>query len=236
LYAGEISLVDTWLGRLLVTVENLGLLENTAIIVTSDHGFYLGEHGWIGKSAIERGVQRFLPLYQEVAHVPLLVHLPGAKPRRSDALVQPVDIAPTILDLVGVPIPDTMQGHSWKPLLAGESVQVREFAWSGPAVHHRGRYRPSTLTTADGWSLIYNGHVEPPEEGREIWAVDGRLREEVLPPHLPEPELFYLPDDPRQEHNLFGDHRDRAERIFAQHITLLRELGVPERALDLRRL
>jgi hypothetical protein len=103
-------------------------------------------------------------------------------------------------------------------------------------VHHRGRYRPSTLTTADGWSLIYNGHVEPPEEGREIWAVDGRLREEVLPPHLPEPELFYLPDDPRQEHNLFGDHRDRAERIFAQHITLLRELGVPERALDLRRL
>lgn len=235
LYAGEISLVDTWLGRFLTTVENLGLMETTAIIVTADHGFYLGEHGWIGKSLIDRGVQRFLPLYEEVAHVPLIAYIPGAKPRRSSALVQPVDIAPTVLDLFGIPNPDSMQGHSWKPLLSGQSGEVRDFAWSGPAVHHRGRYRPSTITTAEGWSLIYNGQVEPPLGGREIWAVDGRLREEVLPAHLPEPELYYLPEDPKQSRNLFHDRRDVAERIRSGHLDLLERLGVPEESLELRR-
>lgn len=236
LYAGEVSLVDTWLGRFLATVENLGLLENTAVIVTSDHGFYLGEHGWIGKSLIDRGVQRFLPLYEEVARIPLLVFVPGVRSGRSKALVQPVDVAPTVLGLFGVPTPDRMQGHSWRPLLAGELTQVREFAWSGPAAHHRGRYRPSTITTADGWCLIYNGQVEPPAGGRDIWAIDGRLREEVLPAHLPEPELYYLPDDPRQERNLFHDHRDLVESLRLKHIAFLEHLGVPERALELRRL
>jgi arylsulfatase A-like enzyme len=235
LYAGEVSLVDTWLGWFLITVENLGLLDSTAIIVTADHGFYLGEHGWIGKSLIDRGVQRFLPLYEEVARVPMLVYIPGIKPGRSGALVQPVDIAPTVLELLDIPAPAEMQGHSWTPLFTGNAVSVRDFAWSGPAVHHRGRYRPSTVTTADGWCLIYNGQVEPPTGEREIWAVDGRLREEVLPPHVPEPELYYLPDDPRQGRNLFLDHRDRAEKIRSKHLDMLEQLGVSEEALELRR-
>ena len=105
LYAGEVSLVDTWLGRFMVTLENMGLLDNTAIILASDHGFYLGEHNWMGKTSIQKGLHRFVPLYEEVAHVPQIVYLPGAKPGRSNALVQPVDIAPTVLDIMGMPTP-----------------------------------------------------------------------------------------------------------------------------------
>ena len=126
LYAGEVSLVDTWLGRFMVTLENMGLLDNTAIILASDHGFYLGEHNWMGKTSIQKGLHRFVPLYEEVAHVPQIVYLPGAKPGRSNALVQPVDIAPTVLrgDLTAPgmpaqPTPGSMQGSSWMPLLAG---------------------------------------------------------------------------------------------------------------------
>ena len=82
LYAGTVTMVDTWLGHLLQRIEALGLLETTAVIFTSDHGFYLGEHGWIGKSRIMAGHQHFLPLYEELAHVPLIVYAPGLKPGR----------------------------------------------------------------------------------------------------------------------------------------------------------
>ncbi|HIC89212.1 MAG TPA: sulfatase, partial [Anaerolineae bacterium] len=76
LYAGEVSLVDRWIGFLLERVEDLGLLEGTAIIITSDHGFYLGEHGYIGKSLIRGTRHQSLPLYPEVSRIPLLIRLP----------------------------------------------------------------------------------------------------------------------------------------------------------------
>ena len=235
LYAGEVSLVDTWLGRFMVTLENMGLLDNTAIILASDHGFYLGEHNWMGKTSIQKGLHRFVPLYEEVAHVPQIVYLPGVKPGRSNALVQPVDIAPTVLDLMGMPTPETMQGSSWMPLLRGEVSSVRDFAWSGPPVHNRGKYRPSTITTNEGWSMIHNGMVEPPAGGRPLYAVDGKVREEVLPASLPDTELYYLPDDPHQQRNLFHERREVAEDIHRRFIKFLEELNVPEAALELRR-
>jgi arylsulfatase A-like enzyme len=111
LYAAEVTMVDAWVGYLLRAIEALGLLENTAIIFTSDHGFYLGEHGWIGKTSIVEDGQHFLPLYEELAHVPLLVYAPGLCPGRTDALVQPVDVAPTIYETMGVEAPDRVQGE-----------------------------------------------------------------------------------------------------------------------------
>jgi arylsulfatase A-like enzyme len=241
LYAGEVTLVDTWVGYLLKKVEALGLLENTAIIFTSDHGFYLGEHGWIGKSYIGEEVQHFLPLYEEVAHVPLIVYVPGLKPGRCSALVQPVDLAPTICDLLGVEIPPTVQGHSWVPLLTGEKAKIREFAWSGPAVHHPGRWRPSTITTEE-WCLIFNGPVVEPEPHWSVWAVDGNPRREVIP--TPEtvlgldvrPKLYYLPSDPGQEQDLFDNYPEVARELHRKYLELLEKLGLPEHVLALRRI
>ncbi len=240
LYAGEVSLVDTWVGHLLRKVEVLGLLENTAIIFTSDHGFYLGDHGWLSKTFMEGKVQHFLPLYEELCHVPLLVYAPGLKPGRSEALVQPIDVAPTICDLLGVSRPSTFQGESWTPLLSGEREQVREFAWSGPAVHHRGRWRPSTITTQE-WSLIFNGPTEQPEPHWSVWAVDGHPRMETIPSESTTPavttgpQLYHLPSDPGQERNVFDQRPDVARELHGAYIALLERLGVPEQALELRR-
>jgi arylsulfatase A-like enzyme len=90
LYAAEALLVDKWINRLIEKIEELGLFEDTAIIFTSDHGFYLGEHGLVGKSIIVGGYQGYAPLYEEVAHIPLIIKLPdrlGVKHREVSELV-----------------------------------------------------------------------------------------------------------------------------------------------------
>src|SRR6185369_9242246 len=113
LFAGEVTLVDRWTGLLLERAESLGLFENTAILFLSDHGFYLGEHGYIGKSLITARYQQTVPLYPEVCRIPWMVHMPGqAAMERTQALAQPLDLAPTILELLGVPVPAFCDGAS----------------------------------------------------------------------------------------------------------------------------
>jgi arylsulfatase A-like enzyme len=84
-------------------MSNLGLFENTTIVFTSDHGFYLGEHGLVGKSVIIGGSQGLAPLYEEVAHIPLLIRFPDnlglRKSIKVNALVQTPDVTATVLDL-----------------------------------------------------------------------------------------------------------------------------------------
>jgi len=79
LYAGEVTLVDRWVGYLLERVESLGLMDNTAIFFTTDHGFYLGEHGYIGKSLITPEYQQAIPLYPEVSASPCWPTCPVAR-------------------------------------------------------------------------------------------------------------------------------------------------------------
>jgi arylsulfatase A-like enzyme len=240
LYAAEVTMVDTWVGHLLRTVEALGLLDNTVIIFTSDHGFYLGEHGYIGKTSIVEGGQHFLPLYEELAHVPLMVYAPGLRPGRTGALVQPVDIAPTIYELMGVEAPGTTQGESWVTHLRDGVPMKRVFTWSGPAVHHRGRWRPSTITAGD-WALIFNGPVDEPAPEWEISAVDGAFRRETVPTSRSslaedeQPQLFHLASDPQQQRNVYRQYPEIAKHLHGQYVVLLERLGVPENALELRR-
>ena len=79
LYAGETTLADRWIGFLLDRIASLDLLKNTAIILIGDHGFYLGEHGYIGKLLIRGKLCQHLPLYPEVARIPMLVYFPGCQ-------------------------------------------------------------------------------------------------------------------------------------------------------------
>ena len=95
----------------------MGLFRNSLVILTTDHGFYHGEHGLIGKSHITPEWSRYVPLYEEVAHIPLIVHYAGCAHRHEQALVQPPDLMPTFLELAGAPDPGTMHGQSWLPLL-----------------------------------------------------------------------------------------------------------------------
>jgi arylsulfatase A-like enzyme len=111
-YAGEVTFMDAYLGRLLDRLEREGLRESTLVVFVSDHGESLTEHLRLGHGDT---------LYDEVLRVPLIFSLPGLLPEglRVTAPVQLVDVAPTILDLLGLEIPPLMQGESLAPLFAG---------------------------------------------------------------------------------------------------------------------
>ncbi|MEO1103832.1 MAG: sulfatase-like hydrolase/transferase, partial [Pseudomonadota bacterium] len=113
-YYAMIELIDAEFGRLLRALDTMGELENTIVIFHSDHGEMLGDHGLLYKGC------RF---FEGLVHVPMIVSWPGRvlEGRRSDALVELVDIAPTLLEAAGMEVPPAMQGESLWPLLTGRA-------------------------------------------------------------------------------------------------------------------
>ncbi|MEV6846357.1 sulfatase [Actinoplanes sp. NPDC051411] len=114
-YSALLTMCDHSLGRVLDVFDELGLWDDTMLIVCTDHGFLLGEHGWWGKN-----VQ---PWYDENIHLPLFVwdpRSPAAGGRR-DELVQTIDLGPTLLDFFGVPLTPDMQGRPISRLAPGRA-------------------------------------------------------------------------------------------------------------------
>jgi len=105
--------VDESVGKLMATLKELGLDENTIVVYSSDQGFYIGDHGWYDKRW----------MYEESFQMPLIIKWPGVtKPgsRNTTDFVQNIDYGETFLEAAGAPIPDDMQGQSLAPLLRGE--------------------------------------------------------------------------------------------------------------------
>lgn len=111
-YYRLIAGVDEAVGRMLDTLDQIGAADNTLVIFTGDQGFLLGDHGLAGKWL----------MYEESIRMPLLMRYPPLQRAglALDELVLNIDVAPTVLDLCGVPIPADMQGHSVRPLLEGK--------------------------------------------------------------------------------------------------------------------
>ena len=128
LYAGEVSLVDKWVGIFLDELRRLELFNNTLIIYTSDHGEPLGEHGIIRKARPW--------LYQELVRVPFILRHPEiGHGRRLDALVQTPDLMPTVLDFFNMEIPNALHGASLLPLVSGKVKKLRDYSYLG--IHER---------------------------------------------------------------------------------------------------
>jgi arylsulfatase A-like enzyme len=118
-HAALLSMCDAHLGKMLDYMDREDLWEDTLLIVCTDHGFLLGEHGWIAKN--------LPPCYQEIAHTPLFVWDPRSKKRgvRNGNLVQTIDIPPTLYEYFGVDIPDTVQGHPLSiPMTKNKAVRA----------------------------------------------------------------------------------------------------------------
>ena len=212
LYAGMISMTDAWLGQLFAKLDSLALWDNTAILFMSDHGFYLGEHGYVGKHTVLNHKDGW-PLYTTVAHVPLLLKLPGeattAGGRRISDLVQPVDVMPTLLDLGGVTLPDGLHGQSLLPGLRGETGRRRDLAVSSPRLATDAEHRVFSSITDGNWTLIDGG-------SRDSW------------------ELYHLPSDPFQAENRVAEQPDIAERLHSEYIAYLKHIGTDGKKLALR--
>jgi arylsulfatase A-like enzyme len=120
--------VDACVGEIVGELERRGLAERTVVVFTSDNGHFLGEHGFFGK---------WLP-HEESIRVPMVVADPRvARPVGvSDAMVLNIDIAPTLLDLAGLPAPDSMQGASLRPFLGDPEARGREAFFYEHAYEH----------------------------------------------------------------------------------------------------
>ncbi|MDQ1914569.1 sulfatase [Paenibacillus sp. GD4] len=120
-YAALLSMCDDYLGRVLDVMDECGLWKDTMLIVTTDHGFLLGEHDWWAKN--------IMPFYNEIARTPLFVWDPREQRQdeRCGGLTQLIDLAPTLLDFFGVPVPPDMQGIPLRTTLHSEgSKPARE--------------------------------------------------------------------------------------------------------------
>jgi len=117
-YSGEVTMCDRWFGFLMETLEAQGLLDDTMVVLTSDHGHSVGDRGYMGKRAY--------PSVPEVFDVPLMIRFPGAEHAgtRSDQFVQHHDISALILDAAGVGVPGEMEGLSFlNSAVSGGSAQ-----------------------------------------------------------------------------------------------------------------
>lgn len=121
-YYAAVSYVDAQVGRVLEELETLGLRENTIVVLWGDHGWKLGEHqAWAKHSNVENDTR-----------VPLLISVPGMKNagKQSDALVELVDVYPTLADLAGLTLPAHLEGRSFKPLLDDPQSPWKSSAFS----------------------------------------------------------------------------------------------------------
>ncbi len=165
-YSGEVAYVDHVLGGFLDRLESAGLLADTLVLVTSDHGEGLGQHG-----ELEHGFF----VYDTTIKVPLIVRAPFAPARaRWSGLVEHTDLVPTMLEAAGVDVPPAVQGRSLWPVLAGGDPEARTAAYAEtfyPRLHY-------------GWSelrALYRGDrkliAAPRPELFDLAADPGELRD-----------------------------------------------------------
>lgn len=167
-YYAAISFMDAQVGVLLDALDRLHLWENTVVVLISDHGYHLGEHG---------GLWHKMSLFDESARVPMIVAAPTDSPGVSQRLVELVDLYPTLADLCGLPVPTGLEGTSFKPLLTdpdrpwkravftvvsrprrGESARFGDLTTMGRTVFD-GRWRYTEWP--DGGTELYDHHSDP---------------------------------------------------------------------------
>ena len=172
-YWAQIELIDENVGRMLDALKQTGQGDNTVVIFTSDHGEMAGDHGLNQKGC------RF---YEGLVRVPLIISWPGRFKQgiRSHALVELVDIAPTLLDMAGLAIPGAMQGKSLLPILDGKADpdRHRDFVRSVFYQVLEGPQSYATMIRTHEYKLVnYHGHetgelfdlVKDPHEFENQW-------------------------------------------------------------------
>jgi arylsulfatase A-like enzyme len=203
-YYSMISWVDENVGRILDRLEALGLADDTVVVFTSDHGEFCFEHGMAKKDLV---------LLDSLLHVPLVVSWPGVlEPSRLEgSFVEEVDVVPFLCDLLGLDVPEGVQGRSFLPWLRGEAEGHRDavFAeicppWLNNPYEDYESFRDDWERNheTEGHLLCWTAPFNVPgdynkairtETHKYIWYASG------------EEELYDLTSDPHEWHNLAGD-------------------------------
>lgn len=193
--------LDLVVGAIRLELERLGVAENTIVIFSSDHGYYSGEHGINGKWW----------MHEESVRTPMIVHdprLPSASGGRElDPYVLNIDIAPTILEYAGAPIPDGMQGRSMKPFVDGRAVKD----WREDFFYEQ--HFDLSTTKSERYIPPVEGVVGPRFKYVNYFQDEGAE------------ELFDILEDPNETNNLVDEpsHRDVLARMRDRYEVLKKE-------------
>ena len=177
-YGAKLSMIDHWFGRILDAFDQQGLWDDTALIVCTDHGHYLGEVRDGGDIWGKPGV----PQYEPIGHTPLLVHWPGVEAATCDALTTNVDLFATIADAFDAEVEHRTHGRSLAPLLTGEADRVRDWAIGG--------YWGNWVQVTDGrrkYARAPEGENRPLSMWSNRWS--------TMPTHMAGMPPFPLPDE-----------------------------------------
>ncbi len=242
LYAGELTMVDYWIGYLLDRFEQLRMMDDTMIVLTTDHGHMFGEHGIMGKpwSGISDS-----NMYEEVSHVPLVVYHPKLQQpgRRNDGLVQLVDLYPTILDAFGIKPPAGTHGKSMLPLILDEDVER-----AGREVACYGRFGEAFNITDGEWTLF----IWPPGEENAPLYWHSQLPPQFGPYELVGPfedgedpcfpvacargematQLFNVSNDPQQLRDQAAEHPEVVEHFRSRAAMFLKSIEAPHEQFE----
>jgi len=254
-YGSKLSFIDHWLGKVLEVLDQRRLWADTAVILCTDHGHYLGERDYFGKPAA--------PIFPEMGHIPLMVAWPGARPRDVDALTTSVDIHATLCDIFGVnPGDHPVHGRSLVPLISGQAASIREHLLTGIWGRHVEVIDTERMyaraPAADNFPLAMwsNRWSTMPAGGRREARLPRPDRRATLayPPGTDVPvirqpfaagdmlpfwgdgvtpddhHLYHLGDDPGAERNLAGSAAEKEAVDLLAHA--LREVSAPHEQLD----
>jgi len=204
-YWGIVKRLDEALGRLMDALRSLGLLDNTILLFTSDHGCHFKT----------RNAEYKRSCHDSAIRVPTALQGPGLNGGgQLSELVSLVDLPPTLLDAAGLPVPDTMQGQSILPLLRGESV-----AWPGEVFVQISEAQVGRAVRTHRWKYSVTAPDADP------WEHSGADR-------YVEEYLYCLETDPYELHNLIGleSHRAVADAMRERLLRRMAEAGesVPE--------
>ncbi|NQU20140.1 MAG: sulfatase-like hydrolase/transferase [Candidatus Nealsonbacteria bacterium] len=163
-YCGLVKCIDDNVGRILGCLKEQGILDETIVVFTTDHGEYMGEHGLYGKNQ----------LYETAYHLPFLVRWPEkiAAGTRIDRIVSTVDVQPTLAGLMGVAPSGREQGHDASPMLCGRKTEWTDASW----LHHSSLERAGVFTPEYELALIRGGghilfdRVNDPEQTRNLYS------------------------------------------------------------------
>ncbi|MBI2302135.1 MAG: sulfatase-like hydrolase/transferase [Armatimonadetes bacterium] len=185
-YASQVTCTDRWLGHLFDTMDRLGMWDDTAVIVMTDHGYFFGDHGWSGKPGC--------PWYNAIAHIPMWVYLPGEPARQVSQVSQNHDIYATILDWFGVEPAEWSHSRSLLPLARGGTGAVRDLAlygWFGMGVNvtdGRETYLCQSVNEGNTPLAMYSQRWST----APWWQVPEPDAQCVVQPSLDRPELVWM--------------------------------------------
>ncbi|MCL4692797.1 MAG: sulfatase-like hydrolase/transferase [Candidatus Hydrogenedentes bacterium] len=199
-YWGLVSQVDRSVGAILATLEELGLAEDTIVVYTSDHGDMMGSH-----KLVEKGY-----MYEEAMRVPWLIRYPRFQ-RRHEVLkgrFSHIDLVPTLLDLMGAAVPDTLPGKSLVPRMKGARIadQPVFVEWNAPETMGEGRNPAGATRDATQTSGPHSRTIISPDG----WKLTLNVGDSS--------QLFYLREDPGDTTNLIDrdEHRPVVQRLTAE--------------------